>query len=65
MPSVEQEPVEGYRAEYSDMKFALVFMAEYRKLIAASFIAATIFLGGYLGPFKGRCPWDFRLLGTR
>jgi len=39
------------------MKFALFFMAEYIKMIAVSAIAATLFFGGYLGPFVDRLPW--------
>jgi NADH-quinone oxidoreductase subunit H len=56
MPEAEQELVAGYHAEYSGMKFALFFMAEYGKMIAVSFIGATMFLGGYLGPFVDRWP---------
>jgi NADH-quinone oxidoreductase subunit H len=37
----------GYHTEYSGMKFALFFMAEYQKMIAISMIAATLFFGGY------------------
>lgn len=51
MPEAEQEIVAGYHAEYSGMKFALFFMAEYIKMIAVSAIGATLFLGGYRLPF--------------
>ena len=51
MPEAEQELTAGYHTEYSGMKFALFFMAEYIKIIAVSMIASTLFLGGYLGPF--------------
>jgi len=50
MPEAEQELTAGYHTEYSGMKFALFFMAEYTKMIAISAIAATLFFGGYLGP---------------
>jgi len=46
----EQELVGGYNTEYSSMKFALFFMAEYIKLIAVSAIGVTLFLGGWRGP---------------
>jgi NADH-quinone oxidoreductase subunit H len=47
MPEAEQELTAGYHVEYSGMKFALFFMAEYTKMIAISAISATIFFGGY------------------
>jgi NADH-quinone oxidoreductase subunit H len=50
MPEAEQELTAGYHSEYSGIKFALLFMAEYDKMIAVSVIAATLFLGGYQGP---------------
>ena len=56
MPEAEQELTAGYHVEYSGMKFALFFMAEYIKIIAVSMIAATLFLGGYLGPYLDQFP---------
>ncbi len=46
----EQEIVGGYNTEYSSMKFALFFMAEYIKLIAVSAIGVVLFFGGWHGP---------------
>jgi NADH-quinone oxidoreductase subunit H len=57
MPEAEQEIVAGYHTEYSGMKFALFFMAEYQKMIIVSAILSTLFLGGYLGPGIDRFPW--------
>ena len=57
MPEAEQEIVAGYHIEYSGMKFALFFMAEYQKMIVVSAILATLFLGGYLGPGVDSFPW--------
>jgi NADH-quinone oxidoreductase subunit H len=56
MPEAEQELTAGYHAEYSGMKFALMFMAEYDKMIAVSMIASTLFLGGFWGPFVEQIP---------
>jgi len=56
MPEAEQELVAGYHVEYSGMKFALFFMAEYGKMIVVAFIFTTLFLGGYRGPFIDQVP---------
>ncbi|RPJ37171.1 MAG: NADH-quinone oxidoreductase subunit H, partial [Chloroflexi bacterium] len=52
MPEAEQELTAGYHTEYSGMKFALFFMAEYIKIIAVSIIFTDLFLGGYYLPFQ-------------
>ncbi len=57
MPEAEQELTAGYHTEYSGMKFALLFMAEYDKMIAISAIGATLFFGGFRGPFVDMYPW--------
>jgi NADH-quinone oxidoreductase subunit H len=57
MPEAEQELTAGYHVEYSGMKFALFFMAEYIKMIAICMIGASLFLGGYQGPFLDQAPW--------
>jgi len=57
MPEAEQELTAGYHTEYSGMKFALFFMAEYIKMVGVSAIFATLFLGGWQGPFVYEFPW--------
>jgi NADH-quinone oxidoreductase subunit H len=47
LPEAEQELTAGYHTEYSGMKFAGFFMAEYMKMIAVSAIASALFFGGY------------------
>jgi len=47
MPEAEQELTGGYHTEYSGMKFALLFMAEFDKMIAICLIGATLFFGGF------------------
>jgi NADH-quinone oxidoreductase subunit H len=47
----ESELVAGYHVEYSSVKFALFFMAEYSNMVVAAFVIATLFLGGYQVPF--------------
>ncbi len=56
IPEAEQELTAGYHTEYSGMKFALFFMAEYIKMIAVSAIFASLYLGGFRGPFVDAHP---------
>lgn len=56
MPEAEQELTAGYHTEYSGMKFALFFMAEYIKMIAVCMIGATLFMGGYMSPIPASWP---------
>ena len=53
MPEAEQELAGGYNIEYSSIKFALFFMAEYAHMIAASAMLVTLFFGGWTLPFFG------------
>jgi NADH-quinone oxidoreductase subunit H len=53
LPEAETELVSGFCTEYSSMKYALFFMAEYANMVTISAIATTLFLGGWDGPFLG------------
>ena len=57
LPEAEQELTAGYHTEYSGMKFALFFAAEYIKMIAVVALGATLFMGGWHGPFVDQVPW--------
>jgi NADH-quinone oxidoreductase subunit H len=53
LPEAETELVAGYHTEYSAMKFAMFFMAEYANMITVACVATLLFLGGWSGPLFG------------
>lgn len=55
LPEAEAELVAGYHTEYSSMKFAFFFIAEYAALITMSALITTLFFGGWDVPFTA---WD-------
>ncbi len=56
LPEAETELTGGYHTEYSSMKFAMFFMAEYGNMITVSCVATLLFLGGWTSPFGDLLP---------
>jgi NADH-quinone oxidoreductase subunit H len=56
LPEAESELTGGYHTEYSSMKFAMFFMAEYANMITVGCVATLMFLGGWTSPFGDLIP---------
>ncbi|MCS7220608.1 MAG: NADH-quinone oxidoreductase subunit NuoH [Anaerolineae bacterium] len=55
-PETENELIAGYQTEYGGIKFGLFYLAEYLHMITSSAIMATLFFGGWRGPFAEQFP---------
>lgn len=57
LPEAESELVAGYHTEYSSMRFATFFIGEYGNILAVSAVGATLFFGGWQGPYLPSFIW--------
>lgn len=56
LPETENELVAGYQTEYGGIKFGLFYLSEYLHMITTSAVMATLFFGGWRGPFVDQFP---------
>ena len=64
LPEADNELVAGFYTEYSSMKFAMFFLGEYGSMINASAMIATLFLGGWQGPWLPGIVWFLIKIGV-
>jgi NADH-quinone oxidoreductase subunit H len=62
LPEAETELVAGFHTEYSGIKFAMFYLAEYLHTVTVSAIAVTLFMGGPRGPAPDFLPWLWPVL---
>jgi len=62
LPEAESELVAGYHTEYSGIKFAMFYLAEYMHMITVAAVGVTLFLGGWHGPMFDVLPWLWPLV---
>ena len=65
LPEAESELTGGYHTEYSSMKFAMFFMAEYGNMITVGCVATLLFLGGWTSPFGNLIPHAAERISSR